>query len=64
MRHHPFVPAHRVHALRGWPTPLGVTFNPSAGPLYDEGGGFHSQRDAGQIELLARQVLQFTTHVR
>jgi len=49
-----------IHALRGWPTPLGVTFNPSAGPLYDEDGGFCQTRDAAQIEMLARQVVEFT----
>ena len=27
-----------VHALRGWPTPMGVTFNPSAGKLFDDDG--------------------------
>jgi len=49
-----------IHALRGWPTPLGVTFNPSAGPLYDKNGDFHQARDASQIELLARQVVEFS----
>jgi FMN reductase len=49
-----------VHALRGWPTPLGVTFNPSAAPLYDQDGGFCAERDAAQIEMLARQVVEFT----
>ena len=48
-----------IHALRGWPTPLGVTFNPSAAPLYDDDGGFHAERDEGQIEMLARQVVDF-----
>jgi FMN reductase len=48
-----------VHALRGWPTPLGITFNPSAGPLYDEAGAFKEARDAAQIDLLARQVVAF-----
>jgi FMN reductase len=48
-----------VHALRGWPTPLGVSFNPSAGALYDEAGAFREPRDAKQIELLAQQVVDF-----
>jgi FMN reductase len=48
-----------VHALRGWPTPLGVTFNPSAGALFDEGGDFNEPRDAMQIDLLAQQVVDF-----
>lgn len=48
-----------VHALRGWPTPLGVTFNPSAGPLYNEAGEFAEARDAMQIDMLAQQVIDF-----
>lgn len=48
-----------VHALRGWPTPLGVAFNPSAGALFDEAGGFREARDAAQIEMLAAQVVDF-----
>lgn len=48
-----------VHALRGWPTPLGVTFNPSAGALYDAEGAFNEPRDAGQIAMLAEQVVSF-----
>jgi FMN reductase len=48
-----------VHALRGWPTPLGVTFNPSAGALYDQDGAFNEPRDASQIEMLATQVVDF-----
>lgn len=39
-----------VHALRGWPTPLGVTVNAATG-----------EADAGQLELLARQVLSRIT---
>lgn len=49
-----------VHALRGWPTPLGITFNPSARPLYDEAGDFSEDRDANQIDMLARQVVDFS----
>jgi FMN reductase len=48
-----------IHALRGWPTPLGVTFNPSAGPLFDDAGDLVEARDAAQIELLISQVLDF-----
>jgi len=48
-----------VHALRGWPTPLGVTFNPSAGALFDQAGGIIEERDARQIEMLAAQVVEF-----
>jgi FMN reductase len=48
-----------VHALRGWPTPLGVTLNPSAGKLFDETGEFRDERDARQVEMLAGQVVDF-----
>jgi FMN reductase len=48
-----------VHALRGWPTPLGVTFNPSARALYDDRGEFSDPRDAAQLDLLAQQVVGF-----
>jgi FMN reductase len=48
-----------IHALRGWPTPFGVTFNPSAGRLYDDQGGFCEARDAQQIEMVVGQVMNF-----
>ncbi|MDR3507686.1 MAG: NAD(P)H-dependent oxidoreductase [Caulobacteraceae bacterium] len=48
-----------IHALRGWPTPLGVSFNPSANPLFDENGAFREERDARMIEMLADQVVDF-----
>jgi FMN reductase len=52
-----------VHALRGWPTPLGVTLNPSASPLFDEAGEFREARDARMITELAGQVVGFA-HMR
>ena len=48
-----------IHALRGWPTPLGVTFNPSASPLFDETGAWRQTRDADIIAALAGQVVEF-----
>jgi FMN reductase len=48
-----------VHALRGWPTPLGITFNPSAGALFDQAGELCEERNAAQIELIAAQVVDF-----
>jgi FMN reductase len=47
-----------IHALRGWPTPLGIAFNPSAGPLFDTEGAL-CEREAGQIEMIAAQVVDF-----
>jgi len=48
-----------VHALRGWPTPLGVAFNPSAGALFDQAGDLCEDRDSRQIDMLAAQVVEF-----
>jgi len=46
-----------VHALRGWPTPLGAAIN-SAGGIFKDGGC----TDAGasnQLELVGKQVYEF-----
>ena len=45
-----------VHALRGWPTPLGATFNPAA-PAFDDAGAFCEEANARQVEMLAGQVV-------
>lgn len=47
-----------VHALRGWPTPLGVAIN-SAEPVFGEDGSVADEGIATQIELLGRQVVEF-----
>ena len=47
-----------VHALRGWPTPLGATLNTGPG-LLETGGGFLDAKDAWQVETVAAQVLAF-----
>jgi FMN reductase len=47
-----------VHALRGWPTPLGATLN-TGGGLFDDDGGFLDPKDAWQVETVARQVVDF-----
>lgn len=47
-----------VHALRGWPTPLGVTLN-TAIPLFDETGACTDERVQTQFEMLAAQVVGF-----
>jgi FMN reductase len=49
-----------VHALRGWPTPLGVTIN-SAQTRIEEDGSVSDPAVAGNLELLARQVVEFAT---
>lgn len=52
-----------VHALRGWPTPMGATLN-AAGGLFDETGDFVDPRDAWQVETVAQQVVDFARHGR
>jgi FMN reductase len=47
-----------VHALRGWPTPLGVTLN-TAIPLFDDQGHCTDERVQTQFEMLAAQVVEF-----
>lgn len=47
-----------VHALRGWPTPLGVGINTSA-PVFDPEGVCLPAGLQAQLELVGRQVLQF-----
>jgi FMN reductase len=47
-----------VHALRGWPTPLGVTLN-TATPLFDAAGSCTDERFQTQFEMLAAQVVRF-----
>jgi len=41
-----------------------VTFNPSAGALYDEAGDFREERDLRQVEMLAAQVIDFARRMR
>ena len=47
-----------VHALRGWPTPLGVGIN-TAEPVFGEDGDCLSPTLQAQLELVGRQVLDF-----
>jgi FMN reductase len=47
-----------VHALRGWPTPMGATLN-TGGGLFDDDGAFLDKKDAWQVETVARQVVDF-----
>jgi FMN reductase len=53
-----------VHALRGWPTPLGLTLNPSAGKLFNDQGEFRDPAVARQAEMLAGQVVDFAKAMR
>jgi len=47
-----------VHALRGWPTPLGVAIN-TAEPVFDDTGRVADERCAEQLTTLGRQILDF-----
>lgn len=47
-----------VHALRGWPTPLGVAIN-SAQRIFDGDGRCVDANVAQQLEMVAAQVVQF-----
>jgi FMN reductase len=47
-----------VHALRGWPTPLGAAVNCSGGIL--KRGQCSDPRALAQLELVGQQVCQFT----
>jgi FMN reductase len=46
-----------VHALRGWPTPLGAVLNPSGG-LFDQDGRLVDGASAEQLAIVVEQVLQ------
>jgi FMN reductase len=47
-----------VHALRGWPTPLGIALN-SAEPLFESDGSLASADTAARFAMLAEQVVGF-----
>lgn len=46
-----------VHALRGWPTPLGVALNVSGGVF--QAGLCKDEATAAQLDLVGRQVFEF-----
>jgi len=47
-----------VHALRGWPTPLGAALNTST-PLFGADGDPTDERARFQLETVAQEVMQF-----
>ena len=47
-----------VHALRGWPTPLGVAIN-SAEPLLHSDGSVANTAAATQLRIVGAQVVEF-----
>jgi FMN reductase len=52
-----------VHALRGWPTPLGASIN-TAEPLFDGEGRCLSSKVSETVQQLAGQVMQFAALLR
>jgi FMN reductase len=46
-----------VHALRGWPTPLGAAINSSGGIFRD--GSCSDSAAASQLQLVGKQVVEF-----
>lgn len=51
-----------VHALRGWPTPLGATLN-TAEEIFDAAGACTDEKAAMQLTIVGRQVVEFA-HMR
>ena len=47
-----------VHALRGWPTPMGVVVN-TAEPVFEESGRCLDPIMDAQLALVGRQVIEF-----
>lgn len=47
-----------VHALRGWPTPIGVAINTSS-KIFDADGACLDAAVSKQLELMAMQVVEF-----
>lgn len=50
-----------THALRGWPTPLGVAIN-TVGKAFDDDGEPTEPAVRDQLVLLGRQVVEFACH--
>lgn len=48
-----------VHALRGWPTPLGITINSAGPPLFDDNANCLDEGLNDRIRYMARQVVVF-----
>jgi FMN reductase len=47
-----------VHALRGWPTPLGATINTTQG-VFDTSGACTDSKVSEQLATVGRQVVEF-----
>ena len=52
-----------VHALRGWPTPVGAALNTSE-RIFDDAGACSDPRALEHVTMAARQVVEFARHYR
>jgi FMN reductase len=52
-----------VHALRGWPTPLGAAIN-SAEQVFDDEGACRIPRVAQMLETMAAEMMEFAARAR
>ena len=52
-----------VHALRGWPTPLGAAIN-SAEKVFDDEGACRVPRVAQMLDMIAGEVISFARPMR
>jgi FMN reductase len=52
-----------VHALRGWPTPLGLAINGSV-THFDDSGRTADRSTATAVTVMARQLIDFGRHQR
>ncbi|MDE3109416.1 MAG: hypothetical protein KGL02_05695, partial [Acidobacteriota bacterium] len=50
-----------VHALRGWPTPIGASLNTSE-PVFDAYGNCTDAKAANALDAVGRQVVEFAAH--
>jgi FMN reductase len=48
-----------VHALRGWPTPIGLAVNSGGQAIFDGEGAVIDAGIRGNVEALARQIVNF-----
>ncbi|MFH8977943.1 NADPH-dependent FMN reductase [Streptomyces sp. NPDC017890] len=48
-----------VHAMRGWPTPLGVTLNTGGTPLFHRDGHCTDTPTSERLTQLAHQIVEF-----
>lgn len=53
-----------VHALRGWPTPLGLAVNVAGTQLLDDGGGLADPELRARVEQLADDLVWFAASAR